>query len=138
LISGSIDDLPAIARKIAQHGKHYSIWLLQGEMGAGKTTLIKNICQHYKVMDNVSSPTFSIVNEYKTSDDQIIFHFDFYRINDESEALDMGIDEYFDSGNLCLIEWPDKIASLLPDKYQSIYIEPVDEQKRRITLSNHG
>jgi tRNA threonylcarbamoyladenosine biosynthesis protein TsaE len=94
--------------------KFPGVWLFYGEMGAGKTTLIKNICRQFSVTDNVSSPTFSLVNEYNTENGQTIYHFDFYRIDDEEEAINIGFDEYIYSGNLCLIEWPEKIPNLLP------------------------
>jgi tRNA threonylcarbamoyladenosine biosynthesis protein TsaE len=91
--------------------------LFEGEMGAGKTTFIKAVCRELGVSETVSSPTFSIVNEYRTGAGQRIYHFDFYRINDEQEALNLGFYDYLDSGNLCLIEWPAKIQNLLPENY---------------------
>lgn len=97
--------------------------IFDGMMGSGKTTLIKYICQALGVLDLVNSPTYSLVNEYKTLNNQIIYHFDFYRINNLEEAFDMGAEEYFYSGNLCLIEWPDKIMDLLPDRILKISID---------------
>ncbi len=97
--------------------------IFDGMMGSGKTTLIKYICQALGVLDLVNSPTYSLVNEYKTLNNQIIYHFDFYRINSLEEAIDMGAEEYFYSGNLCLIEWPDKIMDLLPDRILKISID---------------
>jgi tRNA threonylcarbamoyladenosine biosynthesis protein TsaE len=97
--------------------------IFDGMMGSGKTTLIKYICQALGVLDLVNSPTYSLVNEYKTLNNQIIYHFDFYRINSLEEAFDMGAEEYFYSGNLCLIEWPDKIMDLLPDRILKISID---------------
>jgi len=97
--------------------------IFDGMMGSGKTTLIKYICQALGVLDLVNSPTYSLVNEYKTLNNQIIYHFDFYRINNLNEALDMGAEEYFYSGNICLIEWPNKIMDLLPDRILKISIE---------------
>jgi tRNA threonylcarbamoyladenosine biosynthesis protein TsaE len=97
--------------------------IFDGMMGSGKTTLIKHICQALGVLDLVNSPTYSLVNEYKTLNNQIIYHFDFYRINNLNEALDMGAEEYFYSGNICLIEWPNKIMDLLPDRILKISIE---------------
>ncbi len=98
-----------------------------GPMGAGKTTLIKSLCKLLQVSDEVNSPTFSIVNEYLTAEDTSIFHFDFYRINKIEEAYDIGYENYFYSGNLCLIEWPEKIAQLLPEKHVEVLIEPDEE-----------
>ena len=87
----------------------------QGQMGAGKTTFISALCRALGVSDDVSSPTFSIINEYRTSEGKPIYHFDFYRIEDHREAMDLGLDDYFDSGALCLMEWPENVADFLPD-----------------------
>ena len=88
-----------------------------GSMGAGKTTLIKNLCHRMGVTDEVNSPTFAIVNEYATAEGESVYHFDFYRIKKLEEAYDIGFENYFYSGNLCLIEWPEMIEPLLPDHY---------------------
>ena len=88
-----------------------------GSMGAGKTTLIKNLCHRMGVTDEVNSPTFAIVNEYATTEGESVYHFDFYRIKKLEEAYDIGFENYFYSGNLCLIEWPEMIEPLLPDHY---------------------
>ena len=88
-----------------------------GSMGAGKTTLIKNLCHRMGVTDEVNSPTFAIVNEYATTEGESVYHFDFYRIKKLEEAYDIGFENYFYSGNLCLIEWPEMIEPLLPDRY---------------------
>lgn len=102
-----------ISDHIIEKGLNFKIWIFDGEMGAGKTTLIKSICKNLGVMDEVSSPTFSIVNEYKTVDGKTVYHFDFYRVKSIEEAYDMGVEDYFNSGNLCLIEWPEKIKEIL-------------------------
>jgi tRNA threonylcarbamoyladenosine biosynthesis protein TsaE len=88
-----------------------------GSMGAGKTTLIKNLCHRMGVTDEVNSPTFAIVNEYATMEGESVYHFDFYRIKKLEEAYDIGFENYFYSGNLCLIEWPEMIEPILPDHY---------------------
>ena len=93
-----------------------------GAMGAGKTTLIKNLCHRMGVTDEVNSPTFAIVNEYVTEEGESVYHFDFYRIKKIEEAYDIGFENYFDSGNLCLIEWPEMIESLMPEKYIRVEI----------------
>ena len=103
-------------------------------MGVGKTTLIKQLCKSLGVEEATSSPTFSLVNEYYTSNNQIVYHFDFYRLNKETEALDMGVDDYFYSGNWCFIEWSEKIASLIPDEHSTITIELLEDQKRSLEL----
>ncbi len=99
-----------------------------GEMGVGKTTFIKEICKKLGVEDMVSSPTFSLVNEYLTENDESVYHFDFYRIEEE-EAFDIGYEEYFYQGNLCLIEWPEKISSIIPENIIKVQITRSDEQR---------
>ena len=101
-------------------------------MGAGKTTLIKNLCHKMGVTDEVNSPTFAIVNEYVTEEGESVYHFDFYRIKKLEEAYDIGYENYFDSGNLCLIEWPEMIEPLLPEKYIRVEIQHGDMDDERI------
>jgi tRNA threonylcarbamoyladenosine biosynthesis protein TsaE len=129
----TLEDLPTIASEIIASIKSKQL-LFYGEMGAGKTTLIKEICNQLDVLDTISSPTFSLVNEYKTSKNKKVFHFDFYRIEDEEEALDMGIEEYFDTKNWCLIEWPKNIKNLLPLDAVQIYLSILDKGQRNIQL----
>ena len=105
-----------ISNYIIEKGLDYKIWIFDGEMGAGKTTLIKSICKNLGVIDEVSSPTFSIVNEYKTVNGKTVYHFDFYRIKSIEEVYDMGVEDYFNSGNICLIEWPEKIKEILENE----------------------
>ena len=105
-----------------------------GEIGAGKTTLIKSILNHLNVKDLVTSPTFSIVNEYLTYDKNVIYHLDFFRIKSESEALELGFNEYIDSNNYCLIEWSNRIKGLLPSNLLKVKIEVLDYNKRKITV----
>src|SRR5690349_4655569 len=109
----TLASLAHAAKLICANAGSYSIWAFHGEMGAGKTTLIKAICEELGVPGELSSPTFSLVNEYHTKDNKIIYHFDFYRIKSVAEAYDIGYEDYFFSGNICLIEWPEKIAELL-------------------------
>ena len=103
-----------------------------GAMGAGKTTLIKNLCRRMGVTDEVNSPTFAIVNEYVTEGGDAVYHFDFYRIKKIEEAYDIGFENYFDSGNLCLIEWPEMIEPLMPEKYIRVDIQPGETDDSRI------
>jgi tRNA threonylcarbamoyladenosine biosynthesis protein TsaE len=118
--------------------KNYSLFCFYGEMGAGKTTLIKELCQKLKVIDEVSSPSFGLVNEYKTETNSKILHFDFYRIKNIEEVFDIGYEDYFDSGNLCLIEWPEKIEEiLLKEKFLQISIEILGK-KRRLFLNENA
>lgn len=119
-IINSIEDLPKIASEFISNFQH-KIILFEGEMGAGKTTLIKEIIAQMGNDDETSSPTFSIVNEYETQMGKV-FHFDLYRINSEMEAYDFGIEEYLDSGAYCFIEWPDKIEKLIPEAHHLVKI----------------
>lgn len=121
------EELKAAAQWLIQHKDTTPVMAFYGPMGAGKTTLIKSLCKLLQVSDEVNSPTYSIVNEYLTADDLSVFHFDFYRINKLEEAYDIGYENYFYSGDLCLIEWPEKIAQLLPEKHVEVRIEPDEE-----------
>ena len=138
LIVDSERALDKAAQEIVKSSGDENIWIFYGEMGAGKTTLIKAIARQLNVEDNVHSPTFSIVNEYRNFSDEVFYHFDFYRIEKETEAMDIGVEEYFDSGDLCFIEWPEKIASLLPKKYLRIDISITSNTSREINISHHG
>lgn len=123
-IINNLDELPEVAQKIIDQLQHKLI-TFEGEMGAGKTTFIKEFVKALGTNDEVSSPTFSIVNEYET-DKGKVYHFDFYRLNHEDEALDFGIDEYLYSNQYCLMEWPNKIANFIPDEHHTITLENVD------------
>lgn len=108
--------------------------LFYGEMGAGKTTLIKALAKSLGVSDATSSPTFSLVNEYQTEDDISIFHFDVYRLKSESEAYDMGIEEYLYSGHWCFIEWAEKIPTLIPNEHSVVRIKAISKDERELEL----
>lgn len=129
IISKSPDDLPEASKLILNFAGPARVWAFYGEMGAGKTTLIKAVCAALEVKDIVSSPTFSIVNEYITRAGEPVFHFDFYRINSEREALDIGCEEYFYSGNYCFIEWPSRIPDLIPDEHVEVHITEENAQR---------
>ena len=126
-------EVDQIAREIIEliSGK---VVLFYGQMGVGKTTLIKEICKSLHTEDIISSPTFSLVNEYRTQNDEPIYHFDFYRIDSEEEALDIGVEDYFYSGDWCLIEWPNNIQNLLPLDAVEIHLSHAAEGKRSIQL----
>ncbi|TXD48502.1 MULTISPECIES: tRNA (adenosine(37)-N6)-threonylcarbamoyltransferase complex ATPase subunit type 1 TsaE [unclassified Polaribacter] len=129
----SLENLSEIAVEIISSAKNKTI-LFYGEMGVGKTTLIKEICKKLGVLDTISSPTFSLVNEYQTSKNETVFHFDFYRITNEEEALDMGIEEYFDNNDWCLIEWPENIENLLPLNAVAIHLTIIGDDQRNIQI----
>lgn len=130
----SLSEIQGVAEELLPHLTS-AIVLLKGQMGAGKTTLIKALCDALNCEDIVSSPTFSLINEYQKSDGKPIYHFDCYRIENEEEAYDFGAEEYLYSGHLCLIEWPENIESLLPQEYNLIQLEKIDENTRQLTLS---
>jgi tRNA threonylcarbamoyladenosine biosynthesis protein TsaE len=137
LTATSQTQLPAIASEILSFAPNNRIFIFYGDMGAGKTTLIKSLCSQLGSNDNITSPTFSIVNQYNGAGASI-YHFDFYRLKNEHEALDIGFEEYLYSGNYCFIEWPEKIPNLLPDNFISITIKVLDDNTRQINItSNH-
>lgn len=111
----SQDELPQVAKAVIEALGRRTVVAFRGEMGAGKTTLIREIVAQLGATDTVTSPTFALVNQYRGSHNRTIYHFDFYRINDIREAYDLGYEEYFYSGEICLVEWPEKIESLLPE-----------------------
>ena len=127
----SQDDLPEVAERnieiISDRKAETNVVAFYGPMGAGKTTLIREICAQLGVEDTVTSPTFAIVNQYMGGDGNLINHFDFYRIDKLEEAFDMGYEEYFYSGDLCLVEWPEKIEGLLPEDTLEVRISLTDE-----------
>lgn len=130
----SLDELENVAKKILSE-QPKKVILFNGSMGVGKTTLIKEMAKKLGVVNPTSSPTFSLVNEYQINDNQFIYHFDVYRLKNEIEALDMGIDEYLYSGNWCFIEWAENIPSLIPDEHSIIKIEILPDEKRRLILT---
>ena len=137
ILLDSLADLEKAAREVLDFAKGENILLFQGEMAAGKTTLIKEICRQAGVREPVSSPTYALVNEYASELGSTIYHFDFYRINTEEEALDIGLTEYLDSGCLCLIEWPAHIAGLLPDNFVEVIIDKGIGEARAISLKRN-
>ena len=134
IIINGLSDLPNTAKKLLNYFDTKKIIAFYGKMGAGKTTFIKALCETMGVSEVVSSPTFSLINEYHTNNGEIIYHFDFYRINKIEEAYDFGYEEYFYSGEYCFIEWPEKIEPLLPPDVLSIKIEEQSDGTRTITI----
>ena len=113
-----------------------NIFAFFGQMGAGKTTFIKAICRALGVEDDVNSPTFTIVNEYRSAKGFPVYHFDFYRINNIAEAFDIGTDEYFGGDGICLIEWPEKISGILPDDCFKVYVNADTEGNRTVKIED--
>ena len=131
---GSLAELPDAAEEIIRSLGGRTIVAFRGEMGAGKTTLIREIAARLGSDDVVTSPTFAIINQYAAAEGRTLYHFDFYRIDRLEEAYDFGYEEYFFSGNLCLVEWPEKIESLLPDDAMNVRIDVPDEDERVISI----
>jgi len=132
IICKSVDNLDKIAIKLLNTYPDIRIFAFYGKMGSGKTTFIKSLCKISGVTDIVNSPTFSIINEYKTDVGDSIFHFDFYRIKKQEEVLDIGYEDYFFSGSYCFIEWPGKVENLLPENTVRIIIEEGSRKNERV------
>ncbi len=133
-ITFSLDQLDEVAKQIIIQNPN-KVLLFHGEMGVGKTTLIKALAKQLGVLEATKSPTFSLVNEYQTTTNQLVYHFDFYRLNSETEALDMGIEEYLYSGNWCFIEWAENIPNLIPEAHSTVKIQLLADEKRYLKLS---
>lgn len=132
----NLDALPRVAEQFLQHIDHRKVFAFHGDMGAGKTTFIKALCDALGVNDIVNSPTFAIVNEYTTRAQDTIYHFDCYRIESPEEAYDFGAEDYLYSGHICLIEWPQNIEMLLPDDTRNIYICENTDGTRTLTMED--
>lgn len=134
LVMKSLQDVPLVASRLLPLMEQHPVVAFSGELGAGKTTLIAEICKQLGVQSAITSPSFAIVNEYLTQSGRTIYHFDFYRIKDITEAYDIGYEEYFFSGNICLIEWPERIKELLPDEFVQVFIQSHSESKRSVII----
>ncbi len=132
-IEFSLNEIDTVAQQILEQNPERVI-LFEAEMGTGKTTLIKALCKALKVEDTISSPTFSLVNEYETLDKNLIYHFDFYRLKIEEEALDFGVEDYLYSGNFCFLEWSEKIPNLIPDIHTTIEIKVLKNGNRELII----
>jgi tRNA threonylcarbamoyladenosine biosynthesis protein TsaE len=137
LICHNIGELGNIAREIIRFAEGHTIWLFEGNLGVGKTTLIQAICKIWRVQETIYSPTYSLVNEYALPNSTSVYHFDFYRIKNEAEAIDIGVDEYFYSGSPCLIEWGSQIPSLIPPNHLLICIRIEPDFSRTIDLCRY-
>lgn len=129
----SLEETNKAAISFLKEFKEERVFAFYGKMGAGKTTFIKALCQSLGSKDNITSPTFAIINEYDTPKSGQIYHFDFYRIKNIAEAMDIGIDDYLNSGDYCFIEWPEKIEELLPEEIIEVTIKETSETSRQIT-----
>ena len=131
----SLEELPAVAKQFIQAMGEHSVFAFYAPMGIGKTTFIKVLCEELGVTDVVASPTFSLINEYRTeTTGELIYHFDFYRINKVEEAFDFGYEDYFYSGALCFIEWPELIEELLPEDAVKVILKEEEDGSRTISF----
>lgn len=130
----SLDKIDEAAIEFIKVMEDNTVFAFHGEMGAGKTTFIKAICEKLGVSDTINSPTFAIINEYRSDSGELIYHFDFYRINKIEEAFDFGYEDYFYSGSLCFIEWPEKVESLLPNDTVNVSIKVLEDGSRDVKL----
>ena len=128
------ENIHSVAKELLQQLKQYNVWAFHAAMGSGKTTFIHALCDELEVSDAVGSPTFSIINQYQSAKGNLIYHLDLYRIKDEEEAIQAGVEDVLYSGELCLVEWPDKAAGLFPDNTVHLSIEIIDTNTRRITV----
>ncbi len=129
----TLDQIGVAAQKILADSAGYRVLALHGEMGAGKTTFAKALCKEMGVIDNISSPTFSIINQYAIKDGAVIYHMDLYRIKNEAEAIASGVEDCLLSGNTCLVEWPEQAEGILPDDTLHLYFTALDTETRKIT-----
>ena len=130
----SLDTIHTVAREVWSIGKDRKVWAFHGEMGTGKTTFIHTLCEVLQVSSAVGSPTYSIINEYYSPIAATIFHMDWYRLSGDEEALQAGVEDALYSNNLCLVEWPERAANLLPPETLHIFLEIVDERNRTLRL----
>jgi len=130
-----LDEINIIAKEFLHQLKGYKVFAFSGELGAGKTTLISNLCKELGVVESVTSPTFSIIQEYSRADGNIIYHMDLYRIRSKEEAIDAGIEDCLNSDQICFVEWPEKVAGIFPDKTIFTDIEILSDVKRKLLIN---
>ena len=128
----SLKEIGAVAKKILVETGGCKVFAFHGDMGAGKTTFIHAFCEAMYIADVVTSPTFSIINQYKTNEGQTVYHMDLYRIKDENEAINAGVEDCLYSGNVCLVEWPEKAPGIFPDDTLHVSITSVDDNTRKL------
>ena len=134
-VNFTLDEIKETANKLLAAVPNIKVFAFYGEMGAGKTTFIHALCDAMGVTDVVTSPTFSIINQYKTTTAQIIYHMDLYRIKDEPEAINAGVEDCLYAGDICLVEWPEKAAGIFPDGTLHITITSVDDNTRKLKFN---
>ncbi|MEO7305934.1 MAG: tRNA (adenosine(37)-N6)-threonylcarbamoyltransferase complex ATPase subunit type 1 TsaE [Ferruginibacter sp.] len=134
-VNFTLEEINATAKTVLADMANYKVFAFHGEMGAGKTTFIHALCEVMGVQDVVTSPTFSIINQYKTNGEQTIYHMDLYRIKDENEAINAGIEDCLYSGDICLVEWPEKAEGIFPDNTLHITISSVDDNTRNLKFN---
>ncbi|MBS1510750.1 MAG: tRNA (adenosine(37)-N6)-threonylcarbamoyltransferase complex ATPase subunit type 1 TsaE [Bacteroidetes bacterium] len=134
-VNFTLDQLPATAQALAAELKPSAVIAFHGEMGAGKTTFIHALCEAMKVAGTVSSPTFSIINQYSTNDGRTIYHMDLYRMKNENEAINAGVEDCLYSGNTCLVEWPEKAPGIFPDDTLHCYISLINDNTRKLRIN---
>ena len=134
-VNFSLNEIDTAAKKLLAQTSNYKVFAFYGEMGAGKTTFIHALCKAMGISDVITSPTFSIINQYNTHDGQAVYHMDLYRIKDENEAISAGVEDCLYSGNMCLVEWPDKAAGILPDNTLHLYISSIAGNTRKLKIN---
>jgi tRNA threonylcarbamoyladenosine biosynthesis protein TsaE len=131
-VSFKLNEIKEVAKKIVATTANHKVFAVHGEMGTGKTTFIHAFCEVMGVTDNISSPTFSIINQYKSNDGRVIYHMDLYRLKDEAEAISSGVEDCLFSGNTCLVEWPEITPGIFPGDAVHLYITVIDSETRKI------
>jgi len=134
-VNFTLDQINKTAAKLLADTANYKVFAFHGEMGAGKTTFIHALCEEMKIADAISSPTFSIINQYKTVDEQTVYHMDLYRIKDENEAVSAGVEDCLFSGNYCFVEWPEKAPGVFPDDTLHITITSINDNTRKLRIN---
>lgn len=134
-VNFTLKEIDNAAKHLLTASSGYKVFAFHGEMGAGKTTFIHAVCEAMGVKDSITSPTFSIINQYKTANGQTVYHMDLYRVKDENEAINAGVEDCLYSGSICLVEWPDKAAGIFPEDTLHITITSVDDNTRKLKLN---
>jgi len=135
-LSFKLSGISDAASQVLQQLDQYHVWALHGEMGAGKTTFIHALCEHLEITSAFGSPTYSLINEYNTKRAGVVYHIDCYRLKDEEEAIQAGIEDTLFSGRLCFVEWPEKISPLLPERSLELFLEVIDQDERQLSFDH--